>query len=178
MRGHRDTSEGVTVKARERPLLQQLSPWALRRVFAPKLTLAAKVYAKHEADCATSAIGGFRWAQTGPAIASTQTLRSEAPALRTKTASARPARRNAGRRFLKPLGPHRVAVRESHQRPASMKSSHRKRAVTTDIAFRHSQYSGNSAQFWLHLQAEYELRRGEREGELPKIRRCSLLAAA
>ena len=55
---------------------------------------------------------------------------------------------------------------------------HGKRAITTDTAFRLSQYFGNSSQFWLNLQADYELRRMERAGELPKIGRCSLLAAA
>ena len=55
---------------------------------------------------------------------------------------------------------------------------HGKRAITTDTAFRLSQYFGNSPQFWLNLQADYELRRMEREGALPKIERCTLLAAA
>ncbi len=55
---------------------------------------------------------------------------------------------------------------------------HGKRAITTDTAFRLSQYFGNSAQFWLNLQADYELRRMERNDELPKIGRCALLAAA
>ena len=55
---------------------------------------------------------------------------------------------------------------------------HGKRAITTDTAFRLSQYFGNSPQFWLNLQADFELRRMEREGALPKIGRCTLLAAA
>ena len=55
---------------------------------------------------------------------------------------------------------------------------HAKRAITTDTAFRLSQYFGNSAQFWLCLQADYDLRRMERAGGLPKIARCTLLAAA
>jgi antitoxin HigA-1 len=55
---------------------------------------------------------------------------------------------------------------------------HGKRAITTDTAFRLSQYFGNSSQFWLNLQADYELRRMERAGGLPKIARCTLLAAA
>jgi addiction module HigA family antidote len=54
---------------------------------------------------------------------------------------------------------------------------HGKRAITADTAFRLSQYFGNSSQFWLNLQADYELRRMERAGELPKIGRCTLLAA-
>ncbi len=41
-----------------------------------------------------------------------------------------------------------------------------------------SQYVGNSAQFWLNLQADYELRRMERNGELPKIGRGPRVTAA
>ncbi len=59
-----------------------------------------------------------------------------------------------------------------------VQANDRKRAITTDTAFRLSQYFGNSAQFWLNLQADYELCRMERNGELPKIGRCPLLAAA
>jgi len=55
---------------------------------------------------------------------------------------------------------------------------HGKRSITTNTAFRLSQYFGNSPQFWLNLQTDYELRRMEREGALPKIERCALLAAA
>ena len=55
---------------------------------------------------------------------------------------------------------------------------HGRRAITADTALRLSQYFGNTAQFWLNLQSDYDLRRMEREGPLPNIQRCSLLAAA
>jgi addiction module HigA family antidote len=55
---------------------------------------------------------------------------------------------------------------------------HGKRAISTDTAFRFSQYFGNTPQFWLNLQSDYELRRLARAGELPKIPRCPLLTAA
>ena len=55
---------------------------------------------------------------------------------------------------------------------------HGKRAITTDTAFRHSQYFGNSSQFWLNLQADFEPRRMERKDALPKIARCTRLSGS
>jgi addiction module HigA family antidote len=82
--------------------------------------------------------------------------------------------------FLKPLGLTEYRLAKDIGVPPRRINEivHGKRAITTDTAFRLSQYFGNSSQFWLNLQADYELRRMEREGELPKIARCTLLAAA
>lgn len=38
-----------------------------------------------------------------------------------------------------------------------------KRSITADTALRLSRYFGNSAQFWLNLQAQYDLRQAEEE---------------
>jgi len=82
--------------------------------------------------------------------------------------------------FLKPLGITEYRVAKDIGVPPRRINEivHGKRAITTDTAFRLSQYFGNSPQFWLNLQADYDLRRMEREGALPKIGRCKLLAAA
>lgn len=40
-----------------------------------------------------------------------------------------------------------------------------KRSITADTAIRLSQYFGNSAQFWMNLQAEYDLRRAKEENK-------------
>ena len=82
--------------------------------------------------------------------------------------------------FLKPLGITEYRVAKDIGVPPRRINEivHGKRAITTDTAFRLSQYFGNSSQFWLNLQSDYELRRMEREGVLPKIGRCALLAAA
>lgn len=82
--------------------------------------------------------------------------------------------------FLKPLGITQYRLAKDICVPPRRINEivHGKRAVTTDTAFRLSQYFGNSPQFWLNLQSDYDLRRMEREGELPKIGRCRLLAAA
>lgn len=38
-----------------------------------------------------------------------------------------------------------------------------KRSITADTALRLSRYFGNSAQFWLNLQARYDLRKAQEE---------------
>ncbi len=51
------------------------------------------------------------------------------------------------------------------------------RAVSVDTAIRLGQYFGTTAQFWLNLQTDYDIRRMQRDGA-PKIERCPLLQAA
>lgn len=51
------------------------------------------------------------------------------------------------------------------------------RAVSVDTAIRLGQYFGTTAQFWLNLQTDYDIRRMQREGA-PKIARCPQLAEA
>lgn len=51
------------------------------------------------------------------------------------------------------------------------------RAVSVDTAIRLGQYFGTTAQFWLNLQTDYDIRRMQREGA-PKIERCSILQLA
>ncbi|MEA3186947.1 MAG: hypothetical protein QOD99_777 [Chthoniobacter sp.] len=50
-----------------------------------RLTLAEKMFAKHQADGASSPISGLGWAQVGPTIDPTQTLRSEAADFKKKS---------------------------------------------------------------------------------------------
>ncbi len=82
--------------------------------------------------------------------------------------------------FLKPLGITQYRLAKDIGVPPRRINEivHGKRAVTTDTAYRLSQYFGSSSQFRLNLQADYEPRRMQREGQLPKIDRCPLLAAA
>lgn len=40
-----------------------------------------------------------------------------------------------------------------------------KRGITADTAIRLSQYFGNSAQFWMNLQAQYDLRQAKAENK-------------
>ena len=82
--------------------------------------------------------------------------------------------------FLKPLGISQYRLSKDICVPPRRINEivHGTRAITADTAFRLSQYFGNSPQFWLNLQTDYELRRMEREGTLPSIGRCKLVAAA
>ncbi len=82
--------------------------------------------------------------------------------------------------FLKPLGITEYRLAKDIAVPARRINEivHGKRAISTDTAFRLSQYFGTTAQFWLTLQADFDIRRMEREGDLPRIERCKLLDAA
>ena len=40
-----------------------------------------------------------------------------------------------------------------------------KRSITADTALRLSRYFGNSAQFWLNLQTQYDLRQAQEENQ-------------
>lgn len=40
-----------------------------------------------------------------------------------------------------------------------------KRSITADTALRLSRYFGNSAQFWLNLQTQYDLRQAQQENQ-------------
>jgi addiction module HigA family antidote len=63
--------------------------------------------------------------------------------------------------FLQPLGLTEYRLAKDIGVPPRRINEivHGKRAISTDTAFRLSQYFGNSSQFWLNLQADYELRR-------------------
>src|SRR3989442_4297541 len=69
-----------------------------------------------------------------------------------------------GEEFLSPLGLTEYRLAKDIGVPPRRINEivHGNRAITTDTAFRLSQYFGNSSQFWLNLQAAYELRRMER----------------
>ncbi len=62
--------------------------------------------------------------------------------------------------FLKPMGitPYRLS-KDTHM-PATRVSEiiHKKRGITADTAMRLSRYFGNSPEFWLGIQTEYDLR--------------------
>jgi len=49
---------------------------------------------------------------------------------------------------------------------------HGKRSITADTALRFSKYFGNSAEFWLSIQAHYDLEQKQKEikSELKEIR--------
>ena len=74
--------------------------------------------------------------------------------------------------FLAPLGitPYRLSkdIGVAQTRIAAIVSG--RRAVTADTALRLSRYFGTSAQFWLNLQAHYDLRRAQEQNAEAYIR--------
>ncbi len=71
--------------------------------------------------------------------------------------------------FLEPLNitPYRLSkdIGVAQTRISEILSG--KRSITADTALRLSRYFGNSAQFWLNLQTQYDIRLAlERNGEL------------
>jgi addiction module HigA family antidote len=85
--------------------------------------------------------------------------------------------------FMEPLGltAYRVAKELSVAPIAISQIVRGKRAITAEMALRLGEYFGNTPQFWLNLQSNYELRRLQREAKflkkLVKIKRCEALAA-
>ena len=75
--------------------------------------------------------------------------------------------------FLDPLGltAYRLAKETNMPLTRIVDITNRKRRITADTALRLSKYFGNSAEFWLGLQIEYDLReeRESIEADLKKI---------
>jgi antitoxin HigA-1 len=67
--------------------------------------------------------------------------------------------------FLVPLGMTGHALSQAVRVPATRVNDiiNGKRGVTADTALRLARYFGNSPEFWLSLQAAYDLRATERE---------------
>ncbi len=61
--------------------------------------------------------------------------------------------------FMEPLGltPYRVAKDIGVPQPRIYDLCHERRSITADTALRLGQYFGISAQFWMNLQAKYDL---------------------
>lgn len=74
--------------------------------------------------------------------------------------------------FLKPMGISQNRLARDIDIPVSRVSEvvRGSRAITADTAMRLAEYLGTSAELWLGLQADYELRM-LRMGEWPEIRR-------
>jgi addiction module HigA family antidote len=83
--------------------------------------------------------------------------------------------------FLTPLGvsQYRLAKDVGISSRRINEIAHGKRAITPDTALRFGKYFGVSAQFWLNLQARYDLQTAERSADfLAKIQPCPALLAA
>ena len=69
--------------------------------------------------------------------------------------------------FLKPLSVTGYRLSKETHMPATRVSEilREKRGITADTAMRFSRYFGNSANFWLGIQAEYDLREAGRRSK-------------
>jgi antitoxin HigA-1 len=67
--------------------------------------------------------------------------------------------------FLEPLSitPYRLSKDISVAQTRISEILAGKRSITADTALRLSRYFGNSAQFWLNLQTQYDLRQAQEE---------------
>lgn len=68
--------------------------------------------------------------------------------------------------FLRPLGMSQYRLAQELRVPPRRINEivHGTRAITADTALRLERFFGTSAQFWLNLQSDYELRKLRREG--------------
>lgn len=67
--------------------------------------------------------------------------------------------------FLEPLDitPYRLSKDIGVPQTRISEILSEKRSITADTALRLSKYFGNSAQFWMNLQAQYDLRQAQAE---------------
>jgi len=84
--------------------------------------------------------------------------------------------------FLNPLGITAYRLAKDIRVPATRIADilRGRRGISAETALRLSRYFGNSAQFWLNLQAHYELReaRSRYASEVEAIARCERLPVA
>ncbi|WP_456446974.1 HigA family addiction module antitoxin [Thiolapillus sp.] len=71
------------------------------------------------------------------------------------------------REFMEPLGLSANALARALHVPANRITAilNGNRVITADTALRLARYFGNSAEFWLNLQTDYDLRLARREKE-------------
>ena len=82
--------------------------------------------------------------------------------------------------FLVPLQTSAHALSQAIRVPATRVSDivNGKRGITADAALRLARYFGNSPDFWMNLQAAYDLRAAEREASVRIEREVSPREAA
>ena len=71
--------------------------------------------------------------------------------------------------FLAPMGitPYRLAKGTGIDQTRVSEIIHRKRSITVDSALRFARFFGNSPEFWLNLQLQYDLE--ERKRKLAQV---------
>jgi antitoxin HigA-1 len=69
--------------------------------------------------------------------------------------------------FLKPMNitPYRLSVDIGVTKTRVSEILNGKRRISADTALRLAHYFGNSAQFWLNIQAQYDIRQAAQENQ-------------
>jgi addiction module HigA family antidote len=82
--------------------------------------------------------------------------------------------------FLAPMGitPYRLAKETGIDQTRVGEIIHGKRSITVDSALRFAKFFGNSPEFWINLQTQYDLEEKKKKlaADLHKIRRVTMPA--
>jgi addiction module HigA family antidote len=72
--------------------------------------------------------------------------------------------------FLEPMGISAYQLAKALHFPGIYEIVREQRAITADVALRLGKYFGMTPQFWMNLQADYDLRRAAASARLSKIK--------
>ncbi len=72
--------------------------------------------------------------------------------------------------FLEPMGISAYQLAKALHFPGIYEIVREQRAVSADVALRLGKYFGMTPQFWMNLQADYDLRRAAASAPLSKIK--------
>jgi addiction module HigA family antidote len=72
--------------------------------------------------------------------------------------------------FLEPMGITAYQLAKAIHFPGIYEIVREQRAISADVALRLGKYFGMTPQFWLNLQADYDLRRAAASAPLSKIK--------
>ena len=72
--------------------------------------------------------------------------------------------------FLEPMGISAYQLAKALHFPGIYEIVREQRAISADVALRLGKYFGMTPQFWMNLQADYDLRRAAASARLGKIK--------
>jgi addiction module HigA family antidote len=72
--------------------------------------------------------------------------------------------------FLEPMGISSYQLAKALHFPGIYEIVREQRAISADVALRLGKYFGMTPQFWMNLQADYDLRRAAASAPLSKIK--------
>jgi len=72
--------------------------------------------------------------------------------------------------FLEPMGISAYQLAKALHFPGIYEIVREQRAISADVALRLGKYFGMTPQFWMNLQADYDLRRAAASAPLSKIK--------